>query len=71
VTFIHGAIAGKLAPQNPWNSESLEFSQTAIIPGQGNFPDPIIIPEGWSPYGYGKNPAITYDLDARKHAEAH
>lgn len=71
VTFIHGAIAGKEAPQNPWNSESLEFSQTAIIPGQGNFPDPIIIPEGWSPYGYGKNPAVQYDLEARKHAEAH
>jgi cytochrome c oxidase subunit 1 len=71
VAFIHGAIAGKEAPQNPWNSESLEFSQTAIIPGQGNFPDPLIIPEGWSPYGYGKNPQITYDLEARKHAEAH
>lgn len=71
VTFIHGAIAGKEAPQNPWQSESLEFSQTAIIPGQGNFPDPLIIPENWTPYGYGKNPEITYDLDARKHAEAH
>ena len=71
VGFIHGAIAGKEAPQNPWNSESLEFSQTAVIPGQGNFPDPLIIQEGWTPYGYGKNPEVKYDLEARKHAEAH
>lgn len=71
VSWIHGMIAGEEADANPWQSESLEFSQTAVIPGQGNFPDPLIIPEGWSPYGYGKNPEITYDLEARKHAEAH
>ena len=71
VGFVHGAIAGEKAPQNPWNSESLEFSQTAVVPGQGNFPDPLIVPEGWHPYNYVNNPKIEYDLEARKHADAH
>ncbi|MDX8395114.1 MAG: cbb3-type cytochrome c oxidase subunit I [Mariprofundaceae bacterium] len=72
VTWIHAIMAGEKAPANPWNSESLEFSQTAVVPGQGNFPDPLIIPEGWSPYGYGtNNTEITYDTEARNHAAAH
>ncbi|MDX8390118.1 MAG: cbb3-type cytochrome c oxidase subunit I [Mariprofundaceae bacterium] len=73
VSWFHGMAAGKKAGDNPWNSESLEFSHTSIIPGQGNFPDPLIISEGWSPYGYATNTPemVTFDTEARKQAAAH
>ncbi len=60
VAWFHGMFAGEKATDNPWNSESLEFSQTAVIPGQGNFPQPLRIPEGWHPYNYIDNPKPTY-----------
>ena len=62
VTWLHGAIAGEKATSaNPWGSESLEFTATAIIPGQGNFPTPVICPEGWHPYNFIDNPKPQFE----------
>lgn len=52
ISWIHGMIAGQKATANPWNSQSLEFTHTDVIPGPGNFPSPPEMPEGWSPYNY-------------------
>ncbi len=60
IAMIHAVFAGKPATQNPWQSESLEFAATAVIPGQGNFPVPLRMHPDWSPYGYGTNPANPY-----------
>jgi len=56
VTWLHGAIAGKKATANPWGSQSLEFTATAVIPGQGNFPTPVEVAPDWHPYNYENNP---------------
>ena len=62
VVWLHGAIAGeKATSSNPWGSESLEFTATAIIPGQGNFPTPVIVPEGWHPYNFIDNPKPEFE----------
>jgi len=53
VSWIHGILAGEKAPANPWGSRSLEFTHTDVIPGPGNFKEPLALPEGWSPYNYG------------------
>lgn len=55
-TWIHGIFKGEKSPQNPWGSQSLEWTATALIPGQGNFPTPVSVPEGWHPYNYIDNP---------------
>ena len=54
ITWIHGWVAGeKVDNPNPWGSKSLEFTDTDVIPGPGNFKvQPVISPE-WSPYNYG------------------
>ncbi|GAV19395.1 cytochrome c oxidase subunit I [Mariprofundus micogutta] len=62
VTWLQGAIAGEKATSaNPWGAESLEFTATAIIPGQGNFPTPVICPEGWHPYNFIDNPKPEFE----------
>jgi len=62
VVWLHGAIAGeKCTNPNPWGSESLEFTATAVIPGQGNFPTPVICPEGWHPYNFIDNPKPEFE----------
>jgi len=62
VVWLHGAIAGEKATSaNPWGSQSLEFTATAIIPGQGNFPTPVICPEGWHPYNFIDNPKPEFE----------
>ncbi|MBF0274270.1 MAG: cbb3-type cytochrome c oxidase subunit I [Nitrospinae bacterium] len=54
VTWIHCWVAGeKCTDPNPWKSQSIEFTNTEVIPGPGNFPvQPVISPD-WSPYNYG------------------
>ncbi|MHB8354139.1 MAG: cytochrome c oxidase subunit I [Burkholderiales bacterium] len=54
VSWIHCIVAGQKASANPWGSQSLEFSHTDVIPGPGNFAEPPVLPEGWSPYNYNK-----------------
>ncbi len=60
VSWVHGAIAGEKAKENPWGSESLEFTMTAVIPGQGNFPTPVEVAEDWHPYNFENNPKPTF-----------
>jgi len=55
-TWIQGMLKGEKAPQNPWGSQSLEWTSTAIIAGQGNFPSPVSVEENWHPYNYIDNP---------------
>jgi len=55
VAWFHGMFAGKKVGANPWGAESLEFTATAVIPGQGNFPTPVIVDENWHPYNYTDN----------------
>ncbi len=55
INFIYAAIAGKPAPLNPWNSQSLEWTHTESPPGPGNFGDTdVVLDETWSPYNYNK-----------------
>ncbi|MCK5444638.1 MAG: cbb3-type cytochrome c oxidase subunit I, partial [Rhodospirillaceae bacterium] len=53
--FIYAAVAGKKAPLNPWNSQSLEWTHTQSPPGPGNFIDDVVVDENWSPYNYNKD----------------
>ena len=59
VSWIHGAIWGEKAPDNPWGSKSMEWTHTATPPGAGNFPTPPTVDASWSPYNYGKHTAQT------------
>ncbi len=52
-SWIHGAIAGTKAEQNPWGSKSLEWTHALSPPGPGNFPTPVSVDASWSPYNYG------------------
>lgn len=54
VNFIKAAINGPVAPLNPWNSLSLEWTHTQSPPGPGNFPKDVVVDENWSPYEYNK-----------------
>ncbi|MFQ5464306.1 MAG: cbb3-type cytochrome c oxidase subunit I [Thermodesulfobacteriota bacterium] len=51
ISWIHGLVAGRKAPDNPWGSRSLEWT-TSTPPGPGNWPE---VPncEDFDPYGYG------------------
>ncbi len=60
VTWIHGMLKGERSTQNPWGSQSLEWTSTALIPGQGNFPSPVQVAEDWHPYKYIDNPEPTF-----------
>ena len=56
ITFINwivSAISGKEAPDNPWGSQSLEWTKTPTPPGPGNFPEPVVVTADWTPYEYG------------------
>lgn len=50
--FFASIFTGKRAPQNPWNSTTLEWT-TPIIPGHGNWPGEIPAVYRWS-YDYSK-----------------
>jgi len=56
VTWIHGMTKGEKSSQNPWGSQSLEWTASALIAGQGNFPTPVSVEEDWHPYKYRDNP---------------
>ncbi|HED13631.1 MAG TPA: cytochrome C oxidase subunit I [Gammaproteobacteria bacterium] len=55
-TWIHGMLKGEKSTQNPWGSQSLEWTSTALIAGQGNFPSPVSVAKDWHPYNYIDNP---------------
>jgi cytochrome c oxidase subunit 1 len=59
LNWIIGAIAGGKAADNPWGSRSLEWTHTQTPPGPGNFPEPPVITEEWSPYNYGGHTSKT------------
>ncbi|MFM8913652.1 MAG: cbb3-type cytochrome c oxidase subunit I [Flammeovirgaceae bacterium] len=50
--FIYNIFRGKLAPVNPWNSTTLEWT-TPRLPGHGNWPGEIPTVYRW-PYDYSK-----------------
>lgn len=55
LNWIISAFKGEVAPQNPWNSASMEWTHTSITPPQaGNFPGPVTVDANWSPYEYQK-----------------
>jgi len=54
LNWIGSAIAGEKASSNPWGSKSLEWTHTDVIPGPGNFPEPVVLSADWTPYNYGK-----------------
>ena len=49
--FFYSMFKGKRAPQNPWNSNTLEW--TTMNPGHGNWPGAIPEVHRW-PYDYSK-----------------
>ncbi|MFQ5356549.1 MAG: cbb3-type cytochrome c oxidase subunit I [Mariprofundaceae bacterium] len=61
VSWFHGMFKGEKARPNHWGAEGLEWSATAIIPGQGNFPTPPIVDENWHPYNYGENSKVKFE----------
>ena len=50
--WIHGALKGEKAPDNPWGSKSLEWT-TATPPPPGNWREVPKVAEDWHPYAYG------------------
>ncbi len=58
-SWIHGLIAGKRAPENPWGSRSLEWTHTQSPPPPGNFPRIPELSDDWGPYNYGKSLGAT------------
>jgi cytochrome c oxidase subunit I len=50
--FIYSIFRGKVAPENPWNSTTLEWT-TPRHPGHGNWPGEIPTVYRW-PYDYSK-----------------
>ncbi|WP_053405681.1 cbb3-type cytochrome c oxidase subunit I [Persicobacter sp. CCB-QB2] len=50
--FFYSMYKGRRAPQNPWNSNTLEWT-TPIEPGHGNWPGAIPAVYRW-PYDYSK-----------------
>ncbi len=49
--WIQGAIWGEKAPDNPWGSNSLEWT-TVSPPPHGNWPEPPTVDADWHPYNY-------------------
>jgi cytochrome c oxidase subunit 1 len=54
ISWVHGLIAGKKAPLNPWGSKSLEWTHTQSPPPPGNFTQEPKLSEDWDPYNYRK-----------------
>ncbi|TAN60509.1 cytochrome C oxidase subunit I [bacterium] len=54
ISWVHGLIAGKKAPLNPWGSKSLEWTHTQSPPPPGNFTEDVKLPDDWDPYNYRK-----------------
>jgi len=52
INWIKAAINGPKAPENPWNSKSLEWTHCPNPPGPGNFPKDVVVDKDWTPYNY-------------------
>ncbi len=52
VNWIHGALRGQRAPDNPWGSKSLEWTTPTPPPPSPGREMPVITAD-WHPYGYG------------------
>lgn len=50
--WVWSAFYGARTPGNVWGSKSLEWTHTETPPGPGNFPEPVVVDENWSPYNY-------------------
>ncbi|NOT73460.1 MAG: cytochrome c oxidase subunit I [Cyclobacteriaceae bacterium] len=55
--FFYSMFRGRIAPQNPWNSNSLEWTTPSGRPGHGNWPGEIPEVYRW-PYDYSKPGAV-------------
>ena len=53
VNWIVGAMKGKPAGDNPWQSMSLEWT-TVSPPPHGNWPSPPSVSADWTPYAYDR-----------------
>ncbi|MBF0142404.1 MAG: cbb3-type cytochrome c oxidase subunit I [Magnetococcales bacterium] len=54
LNWIMSAAKGERAPENPWNSASLEWTHCPSPPGPGNFPKDVVVTADWTPYDYGR-----------------
>ncbi|MBF0620482.1 MAG: cbb3-type cytochrome c oxidase subunit I [Magnetococcales bacterium] len=54
LNWLFSAIGGEKAPENPWNSASLEWTHCPSPPGPGNFPKDVELTADWTPYNYDK-----------------
>jgi len=54
LNWIVSAIVGEKSSANPWHSKSLEWTHTDVVPGPGNFKEPVTIAPDWTPYNYGR-----------------
>lgn len=52
LNFLYSIRNGKVATENPWNSNTLEWT-TPVEPGHGNWPGKIPVVHRW-PYDYSK-----------------
>lgn len=50
--FVYSIFKGKVAPRNPWNANTLEWT-TPVKPGHGNWPGELPAVYRW-PYDYSK-----------------
>ena len=50
--FVYSIFKGKIAPQTPWQANTLEWT-TPIKPGHGNWPGDLPVVHRW-PYDYSK-----------------
>jgi cytochrome c oxidase subunit 1 len=50
--WIYSAAKGRVSENNPWGSNSLEWTHCPNPPGPGNFPVDVVVAEDWSPYNY-------------------
>jgi cytochrome c oxidase subunit 1 len=53
LNWIIGAMKGKPAGDNPWQSMSLEWT-TVSPPPHGNWPSPPSVSADWTPYAYDR-----------------
>jgi cytochrome c oxidase subunit 1 len=53
LNFFYSIFRGRLAPLNPWKSNTLEWTTPTAEPGHGNWPGPIPTVYRW-PYDYSK-----------------
>ena len=52
--WIWSAAKGLKVAENPWGSQSLEWTHAPSPPGHGNFEHDPVVTADWTPYNYDK-----------------